>query len=78
MSYPGLAVRSKADETFVIVETLICPLQISHLTWEMLVAWVSFVLSLRNRMISEMIFAVFVSLFARKINLMIMNDATKS
>ena len=23
--------RSKADETFVIVETLICPLQISHL-----------------------------------------------
>ena len=22
--------RSKADETFVIVETLICPLQISH------------------------------------------------
>ena len=24
--------RSKADETFVIVETLICPLQISHLT----------------------------------------------
>ena len=28
----GLAVRSKADETFVIVETLICLLQISHLT----------------------------------------------
>ena len=27
----GLAVRSKADETLVIVETLICPLQISHL-----------------------------------------------
>ena len=24
--------RSKADETSVIVETLICPLQISHLT----------------------------------------------
>ena len=24
--------RSKADETFVTVETLICPLQISHLT----------------------------------------------
>ena len=24
--------RSKADETLVIVETLICPLQISHLT----------------------------------------------
>ena len=24
--------RSKADETFVIVETLICPLQISHLS----------------------------------------------
>ena len=23
--------RSKADETLVIVETLICPLQISHL-----------------------------------------------
>ena len=31
-SKPGLAVRSKADETLVIVETLICPLQISHLT----------------------------------------------
>ena len=29
---PGLAVRSKADEILVIVETLICPLQISHLT----------------------------------------------
>ena len=27
MSWPGLAVRSKADETFVMVETLICPLQ---------------------------------------------------
>ena len=25
-----MVVRSKADETFVIVETLICPLQISH------------------------------------------------
>ena len=24
--------RSKADETFVVVETLICPLQIPHLT----------------------------------------------
>ena len=24
--------RSKADETLVIVETLICPLQISHLS----------------------------------------------
>ena len=24
--------RSKVDETFVIVKTLICPLQISHLT----------------------------------------------
>ena len=32
IALPGLAVRSKADETFDIVETLICPLQISHLT----------------------------------------------
>ena len=30
--------RSKADETFVIVEILICPLQISHLD-QLLVAW---------------------------------------
>ena len=28
--FTGLAVRSKADETLVIVETLICPLQISQ------------------------------------------------
>ena len=26
--WPGLAVRSKADETLIIVETLICPLQV--------------------------------------------------
>ena len=37
--YPWLAVRSNDDETFVLVETLICPLQVQNLLLSLKSQW---------------------------------------